>query len=316
MPLDARGCRVVLAPLLLAAAACVTTSATPTGADAGGQSGFGSDGGSDGGGPDATLPPGTDASTDDANANPDARAADTGPGDTGAADATCTKPLNKALQFAGGQLVTAPDSESLHVNDLTAEAWVSFATIGGPYQSIIAKPYGTGTGDSFTIWYESGGLHAGASPTSVNDALGYTWAPVLGAWHHVAFTFERATLAQALYVDGALVASGTAPSAPTYDAHPFYIGADVDNGGANGFFNGQIDEVRIWTSVRRIEDIGGDLRTCTPGSFTGLGGYWPLDEGSGQLAADVSGNANNGQLGTTSGVETSDPTWVDSTVPF
>jgi hypothetical protein len=39
-------------------------------------------------------------------------------------------------------------------------------------------------------------------------------------------------------------------------------------------------------------------------------GWWPLSEGRGQIARDWSGNGNHGQLGSTSGVDANDPTWV------
>jgi hypothetical protein len=39
-------------------------------------------------------------------------------------------------------------------------------------------------------------------------------------------------------------------------------------------------------------------------------GHWPLDEGAGQVAHDVSGNGNDGVLGATAGADTSDPAWV------
>jgi Concanavalin A-like lectin/glucanases superfamily len=39
-------------------------------------------------------------------------------------------------------------------------------------------------------------------------------------------------------------------------------------------------------------------------------GYWPLVEGSGQVVHDFSGYRNNGQLGSTSGVDVNDPTWI------
>jgi len=239
-------------------------------------------------------------------------------GDAGDADGgSCVKTANKALRFSGAQYVMAPDSTSLRVSDLTVEAWVNFSTVpGASYSTIVAKPLGTGTADSFTLWYQSGGLYAGANPTSPSNAIGLTWAPTLGRWYHVALTYEQTTRAQKLYVDGALVASGTAPSDPFYDSHPFFIGGDVDYGTPSGFFSGAIDEVRIWRSVRAIEEIGGDLRTCTPGAFDGLAAYFPFDEGEGQLAGDLSGNGNTAQLGEASAAESSDPTWVDSTVPF
>ena len=42
----------------------------------------------------------------------------------------------------------------------------------------------------------------------------------------------------------------------------------------------------------------------------GVGGLWLLDEGSGQVANDLSFNGNRGMLGTTAGVDADDPTWV------
>ena len=42
-----------------------------------------------------------------------------------------------------------------------------------------------------------------------------------------------------------------------------------------------------------------------------LAGWWPMNEGSGQVVRDWSGQGNNGYLGTTPGVDSSDPTWVD-----
>ena len=41
-----------------------------------------------------------------------------------------------------------------------------------------------------------------------------------------------------------------------------------------------------------------------------LSGYWPMNEGKGQLVRDWSGNGNNGQLGSTAGVDANDPSWI------
>jgi hypothetical protein len=45
-----------------------------------------------------------------------------------------------------------------------------------------------------------------------------------------------------------------------------------------------------------------------------LRAYWPLDERSGQVVHDLSGNANDGQLGSSPGPDASDPSWVDGTL--
>lgn len=41
-----------------------------------------------------------------------------------------------------------------------------------------------------------------------------------------------------------------------------------------------------------------------------LAGYWPMNEGQGQIVRDVSGNGNNGVRGTSAAVEASDPAWI------
>lgn len=251
----------------------------------------------------------------DAPAPPDARNADTAV----AADAgltPCTKPINKAMSFAGNQWVQMPDAPSLEPMDLTIEVWAKFTSFPGNFQTIVAKPLGTQTADSYALWYQAGKLNAGVNPTSPGDAIGYTFAPTIGQWYQLTFTYDHVALEQKLYVDGALVATGSTTSAPQYDTNPAIIGGDLDFGGPDGFFAGELDEVKIWTSVRDLSEVGLDVHSCTPGSFTGLAAYWALDEGTGQTTADASGHANTGTLGDGATADARDPSWIDSTVPF
>lgn len=48
----------------------------------------------------------------------------------------------------------------------------------------------------------------------------------------------------------------------------------------------------------------------------GLQVYYPFDEGSGQILTDRSGVSNDGTLGSTSGADTNDPTWVAEGLSF
>lgn len=243
---------------------------------------------------------------------PDA-AIDARPPDAGLA--VCTKPTNHALTFAGAQQVTIANSPSLMPKDITIEAWARFSALPF-FGTIVAKPFGNGDGDSYAIWYEQGRINGGANPSSIASGIGLSFAPTLGSWYHFTFTFDHTSQAQRLYVDGVLAASGTTPATIEYDGHPLLIGGDENGGSPGGFFQGDIDEVKIWGSVRDATEVPLDVRSCTPGNFEGLAGYWPLDEGSGQVTADVSGNGNDGVLGTSSAVETSDPAWTSATIPF
>jgi hypothetical protein len=50
--------------------------------------------------------------------------------------------------------------------------------------------------------------------------------------------------------------------------------------------------------------------TAGANHFGSLAGYWPLNEGRGQVAYDMSGHRNHGQLGSTPGVDENDPDWI------
>jgi hypothetical protein len=66
-----------------------------------------------------------------------------------------------------------------------------------------------------------------------------------------------------------------------------YIGAAWFNGFDQGFFNGVIDEVRIYDRALPAGEIA---------NLAGLVGYWKFDENTGTTAADSSGNGNTGTL--------------------
>jgi hypothetical protein len=47
-----------------------------------------------------------------------------------------------------------------------------------------------------------------------------------------------------------------------------------------------------------------------------LSAYWPMNEARGQTVYDWSGNGNNGTLGSTSGVDANDPSWITGKLFF
>jgi fibronectin type 3 domain-containing protein len=69
----------------------------------------------------------------------------------------------------------------------------------------------------------------------------------------------------------------------------------TSTGAAAGFFAGVIDEARIWSYARSAQEIV-DNKNIEIQSAPGLVGRWGLNEGTGTIAADSSGNAINGTL--------------------
>lgn len=213
-----------------------------------------------------------------------------------------------ALSFSGAQLAAVPDSATLRPTSVTAEAWFKFQGATGGYNAILGKPEGGATNDSYTLWFEAGTLrsYVGAAPSAY---ISLPWTDV-SAWHHGAITYDASTQHQVMYVDGSPIACTTIGPTIAYDAHPFFIGADSDNGAQSGFWNGAIDEVRVFSTARTADQIWADLHTHQLGPSPGLVGEWTFDEGSGQSAADSSGNAQDAVLGVSNAVEPSDPAWV------
>jgi hypothetical protein len=59
------------------------------------------------------------------------------------------------------------------------------------------------------------------------------------------------------------------------------------------FFNGYIDEFRVWNVARSAADITRTMHTTLAGNEPGLVGYWKFDETGGTTAADSTTTAGH-----------------------
>jgi hypothetical protein len=125
-------------------------------------------------------------------------------------------------------------------------------------------------------------------------------------WYHAAVTYDGRYWK--LYLNGALeTMTGSDVGAtryPRWDSiqHAGIGTAMTSTGATAGFFNGIIDETRIWNVVRTQSDIQASIYSeLTTG--TGLIGRWGLNEGSGTAAVNSIAGRPNGTLMNT-------PTWV------
>ena len=221
---------------------------------------------------------------------------------------------SSALAFAGAQEVTIADAPSLEAQDVTLETWFDFAAPPGGYSMLVGKGYSTGVADSWSIWYESGALHTGMNLNSTASSATIPWTITAGEWHHAAVAYDHGTQVATFYIDG-FASACTTNSVPVYDATPVRLGADSENGGVGGYFDGTLDEVRVFASARSSDQIWADLHAHQLGATSGLVAEWTYDEGSGQTIADDSGSANTATLGADGTTDTTDPSWVTSTVP-
>jgi hypothetical protein len=193
-------------------------------------------------------------------------------------------PPPAALRFDGAtNYVEAPDSPSLRVpTNLTLEAWVKPTSAPG-WRDVVGKhnyelavqPNGAGFEAIFAFSTNFGAwrhVSSGSLP--------------LDQWYHLAGTYDGATMR--LFVNGALAASAPASGSVDQTNHPFRIGS-AD--GHNDLFPGTVDEVRLSSVVRYTASFTPSTARFAPDA--GTRGLWHLDEGSGTVTADASGNGNH-----------------------
>ena len=141
--------------------------------------------------------------------------------------------------------------------------------------------------------------------TTDNDKWIYVNANVLdGEWHHVGVTYDNSSKELSLYSDGQYINNGI-----RQDRHGDWTGYNTSEGFVIGGwaitgdreFNGQIADVRVFDRVLSSDEVSqiynGDLDVAS----TNLAGWWPLAEGGGSTAYDVSetsgvGNDNHGTI--------------------
>lgn len=143
------------------------------------------------------------------------------------------------------------------------------------------------------------------------DADGTDLIPVEytpGTWLHIAVVHTNNTLT--VYKNGVLVAS-VSSGASLFNAGAVYLAGSGRNG-ATTYFQGQIDEVRLWNAALDQPTIAAWLTqevTAAHPNFANLMAYYHMSDGAGTTLTDNSGFGNTGTL--FGGM--SDANWVIST---
>lgn len=117
-------------------------------------------------------------------------------------------------------------------------------------------------------------------------------------WVHIAATYDGAT--KRIYRNGIeignVAAVGTMATTGTANSH---IGS---HNGLNEFLDGQIDELRIWSTARNSVEINNGMNPCFAINTSGLLLYLNMNDASGGTITDQSGNNLDASIlqGTTS----------------
>jgi len=186
-------------------------------------------------------------------------------------------------------------------SNYSIEAWIKTSRFSAE-QRILTK-FERGGGGSFNAAV----LSTGQFRVSHNVApWGVTTSKTVndGKWYHVAATYDGTTLR--LYIDGILDGSVNTDvnSATSYDIQ---IGRSFRTGiHSHGYFEGNIDEVRIWNDVRTAQEILDNYRSRITNPYTdsNLKLYLGMNNGTGSIAFDQSSSMAHGII--------NGPSWITS----
>jgi hypothetical protein len=195
------------------------------------------------------------------------------------------------LRFDGvNDYVTVPNSPVFESNNGTFEFWIKldpgWSVVGNP--TILGIRDNTGTRYSFHVAYSRNtiGMY---SPTGGYRHLNYTF--YRDKWYHIAFV-EYGT-GTSIYVNGKYLGNITTQINTSATGLPLLI---ASRGQSGEYFHGDIDEVRIWNTVRSEQQIKQNMYKPLTGSESGLVAYYNFNETTGLTLTDLTSNNNNGTL--------------------
>lgn len=170
--------------------------------------------------------------------------------------------------------ITIVDQAALDITaDFTYEAWIKpagFNWLGG----IISKYQNAASnGNTFRLSY-AGNFRG----LCINNYITADNLLTLNTWHHVAAT--RSGNTYAIYIDGISYPLSGSDMVVTANSDPVRIGVDYLDAGSPRYFNGSIDEVRIWNIARSQAQIQANMnKELDPSTQVGLVAYYTFDQG-------------------------------------
>ncbi|MCF8536937.1 MAG: fibronectin type III domain-containing protein [Candidatus Nanopelagicales bacterium] len=152
-------------------------------------------------------------------------------------------------------------------------------------------------------------------------AWGWGWnntgiEPLLNQWQHVAIARAQGSGTFSFYLNGQLAFSGGQLSGDISYTDSFNFSVGGDPAGSAHFFEGEIDEVRVYNTNRAnvsgVNEIANDMHRYGPVNTTGLLAYYDFNEGpDGTTGTGTIYNRASGATSATNLTTTNSPTYDD-----
>jgi hypothetical protein len=219
--------------------------------------------------------------------------------------------VNSPVQFSSNALtfdgvddeVIVAASTAFEITSGTVEATINPSTLNTTNMEIAGYRFGAAARYSFHVSNAAVGLWNGTAFFTwdflgVNAGTPFT-IPT-GAWTHLSWVTDGTNIT--LYVNGSSVGTLTAPFSSATGL-TFDMGVSKNSGVDAEFFQGSIDEVRVWNTQLTPTQINTYMGATLVGNESGLNALYSFDQGNpgndntGLITAvDNTANANNATL--------------------
>lgn len=194
------------------------------------------------------------------------------------------------LEESSSQYASIADASQTGLDltgDFSLELWVKLERLpsASTDMMLVAKWDTTLNQRNYRLFGQASGdnlvfeVSADGSAVTSHSATAFFAAGDVGAWVHVAVTFDSAANLAAFYRNGVQVSTSDLAGSvtPFNGTAPFAIGTRFADNVAGFFFDGKLDDVRVWNDVRTAQEIADFYLRETTGSEGNLVGYWKLN---------------------------------------
>jgi len=202
--------------------------------------------------------------------------------------------FNEAIFYTSGYSVIEITGET---NQLEIDNNVSLSFNGPSNTVTIENPYIQTGSFSFQFWMntgntsnpgtivaQEGGINIDLVSSGIRFQFGeYTVSKDFihdDLFHHYTFTYDSAAGSMNIYRDD----SSTTDEEVAPSNFQYNFDADMVFGGDT--FRGNLHDIRLWSKALSSSNAYANMRTKYIGNELGLVGYWPMNEGHGDIAYD------------------------------
>ena len=180
-------------------------------------------------------------------------------------------------------------------NEVTIEFWQYVVDAQAQSSFILNPDVGTNRINAHVPWLD-GNIYWDFGNIEGNGRLSVLASKVVGHWVNVALVATQSGNDMLIYINGIIQAqSGSMTPFQQYAADLLLGGGGVNN----FYFNGAMADFRIWNKALDPSTLQAWMNqplTSSHPYWTNLVAYWPMNEGSGSVLNDQSGNGHTAYL--------------------